>query len=174
MCSDRILSAYVPREVIQLGLSPLDTLSLLVLMSLPQGLWGTQQWFADLLGKDKSQMSRVIKNLREHQLIYEDFTDGRSSLRVNTDKVNAIYEERLKKGLIKVGPQNPALIGCMDFTALNNHEINNTTKNYACGKTCGEIVGNLNIDGVDVDNISTQELTISQHCVDYMSTIYKR
>lgn len=170
--SDQLLKAYVPREIISLGLSPLDTLALLVLSSLPYGLYGTQQWFAELLQKDKAQMSRTIKSLRKNKLIYEDFGSGDSVVKVNNDEVLKLYAERLAKGLIKVRSQDKGSQALMSEGSNSNAQDDNNTKNDACGKTCGENVGNSNDDNNGVDSKSTQELIKSQQGVDSKSTIY--
>lgn len=170
--SDQLLKAYVPREIISLGLSPLDTLALLVLSSLPYGLYGTQQWFAELLQKDKAQMSRTIKSLRKNKLIYEDFGSGDSVVKVNNDEILKLYAERLAKGLIKVRSQDKGSQALMSYGSNSNAQDDNNTKNDACGKTCGENVGNSNDDNNGVDSKSTQELIKSQQGVDSKSTIY--
>lgn len=170
--SDQLLKAYVPREIISLGLSPLDTLALLVLSSLPYGLYGTQQWFAELLQKDKAQMSRTIKSLRKNKLIYEDFGSGDSVVKVNNDEVLKLYAERLAKGLIKVRSQDKGSQALMSYGSNSNAQDDNNTKNDACGETCGENVGNSNDDNNGVDSKSTQELIKSQQGVDLESTIY--
>ena len=141
--SEQLLKAYVPREIISLGLSPLDTLALLVLSSLPYGLYGTQQWFAELLQKDKAQMSRTIKSLRKNKLIYEDFGSGESVIKVNNDEVLKIYAERLAKGLIKERSQDKGLLAPKSKGSDNYAQKDNSTKNADCGKTCGKTVGNL-------------------------------
>ena len=170
--SEQTLKAYVPREIISLGLSPLDTLALLVLSSLPYGLYGTQQWFAELLQKDKAQMSRTIKSLRKSKLIYEDFGSGESVIKVNNDEVLKIYAERLAKGLIKERSQDKGLLAPKSKGSDNYAQKDNSTKNADCGKTCGKTVGNSNDDNHGVDSKSTQELIKSQQGVDSKSTIY--
>ena len=170
--SEQTLKAYVPREIISLGLSPLDTLALLVLSSLPYGLYGTQQWFAELLQKDKAQMSRTIKSLRKSKLIYEDFGSGESVIKVNDAEVLKIYAERLAKGLIKERSQDKGLLAPKSDGSDNYAQDDNNTKNANCGKTCGKTVGNLNDDNGGVDSKSTQELIKSQRLVDSKSTIY--
>ena len=170
--SEQTLKAYVPREIISLGLSPLDTWALLVLSSLPYGLYGTQQWFAELLQKDKAQMSRTIKSLRKNKLIYEDFGSGDSVVKVNNDEVLKLYAERLAKGLIKVRSQDKGSQALMSYGSNSNAQDDNNTKNSSCGKSCGENVGNSNDDNNGVDSKSTQELIKSQQGVDSKSTIY--
>ena len=170
--SEQTLKAYVPREIISLGLSPLDTLALLVLSSLPYGLYGTQQWFAELLQKDKAQMSRTIKSLRKSKLIYEDFGSGESVIKVNNDEVLKIYAERLAKGLIKERSQDKGLLAPKSKGSDNYAQKDNSTKNADCGKTCGKTVENSNDDNHGVDSKSTQELIKSQQGVDSKSTIY--
>ena len=170
--SEQTLKAYVPREIISLGLSPLDTLALLVLSSLPYGLYGTQQWFAELLQKDKAQMSRTIKSLRKSKLIYEDFGSGESVIKVNNDEVLKIYAERLAKGLIKERSQDKGLLAPKSKGSDNYAQKDNSTKNADCGKTCWKTVGNSNDDNHGVDFKSTQELIKSQQGVDSKSTIY--
>lgn len=170
--SEQTLKAYVPREIISLGLSPLDTLALLVLSSLPYGLYGTQQWFAELLQKDKAQMSRTIKSLRKSKLIYEDFRSGESVIKVNNDEVLKIYAERLAKGLIKERSQDKGLLAPKSDGSDNYAQDDNNTKNANCGKTCGKTVGNSNDDKGSVDLESTNTLIKSQQGVDLESTIY--
>ena len=170
--SEQLLKAYVPREIISLGLSPLDTLALLVLSSLPYGLYGTQQWFAELLQKDKAQMSRTIKSLRKSKLIYEDFGSGESVIKVNDSEVLKIYAERLAKGLIKERSQDKGLLAPKSVGSDNYAQDDNNTKNIDCGKTCGKTVGNLNDDNGGVDSKSTNTLIKSQQDVDSKSTIY--
>ena len=171
--SEQSLKAYIPQQYLALDIAPLDTLALLVLSSLPRGLYGTRQWFADLLQKDKAQISRVIKSLREHNLIYDDVSSGDSVIKVNNVEILRVYNDKLAKGLIKKERrQDTGLLAPMTTDAdINAHDYDNTILS-TCGKTCGETVGNFAtvIDGVDY--MSTGTLIKCQQHVDYKSTIY--
>lgn len=171
--SEQSLKAYIPQQYLALDIAPLEILALLVLSSLPRGLYGTRQWFADLLQKDKAQISRVIKSLREHNLIYNDVSSGDSVIKVNDAEVLRVYNDKLAKGLIKKERrQDTGLLAPMTTDAdINAHDYDNTILS-TCGKTCGETVGNFAtvIDGVDY--MSTGALIKCQQHVDYKSTIY--
>lgn len=171
--SEQSLKAYIPQQYLALDIAPLEILALLVLSSLPRGLYGTRQWFADLLQKDKAQISRVIKSLREHNLIYNDVSSGDSVIKVNNAEILRVYNDKLAKGLIKKERrQDTGLLAPMTTDAdINAHDYDNTILS-TCGKTCGETVGNFAtvIDGVDY--MSTGALIKCQQYVDYKSTIY--